>query len=247
MMPETITSLGLIDTYLCANGAEVYDASGAVLFSRTMSRENVETIMAAAEGFAARWNVFADREIWIERRSVTYMGADARKVRALLPRSPRQLKSLVKAAVRRVLGEPGKHDVTSVRPAVKSHDRFDKVGCTFATMAACDEACARIDGLGRFEVARVWGQELEITARGVSKGTTADWLHDHFGIERERSVAFGDSQNDASLIGHVGRFVAMGNADDALKHMADEVCKTLMEDGVAMWLREQLDEAQGRT
>ena len=245
-MPETITSLGLIDAYLCANGAEIYDSSGRTLFSRTMSREDVESIMAAAEGIAARWNVFADREIWIERRSVTYMGTDVKKARALLPRSPRQVKSLVKAAIRRVLGEPGKHDVTSVRPAIESHDRFDKVGCTFATSAACEEAIARIDGLGHFEVARIWGQELEITARGVSKGMAADWLHDYLGIERERSVAFGDSQNDASLIGHVGRFVAMGNADDTLKRMADEVCKTLMENGVAVWLREQLDEARGR-
>ena len=90
----------------------------------------------------------------------------------------------------------------------------------------------------------MWARELEITALGVTKGTTCDWLLEHLGEERSRSVAFGDSMNDAPLIGHVGRFVAVGNASDDLKQLSDEVCASLTEDGVARWLEEEMDEVR---
>ena len=50
--------------------------------------------------------------------------------------------------------------------------------------------------------------------------------------------------NDAPLIGHVGRFVAVGNASEELKEICDEVCASLSEDGVARWLEEQMNEAR---
>ena len=78
--------------------------------------------------------------------------------------------------------------------------------------------------------------ELEITAAGVDKGTGASWLADRLGVSREATVGFGDGANDLPLVGAVGRFVAMGNADDEVKAVASEVCPTIDEDGVAQWL-----------
>lgn len=248
MMPSAVERMRVMDYYLCANGAKVYDASGSVLFSCDMTREDVKRLMETVEPFGARWNLHSEGRSWIERKNVSYMmRSDIRsKIKRLVSLSPRHIRSLFLSAFHQLVGERGKRVVGSILPVLASHERFDKVGCSFPSSEACAEAVRAIDALGGFEVARVWERELEITAAGVTKGTTTDWLLEHLGEERERSVAFGDSTNDAPLVGHVGRFVAVGNADDKLKELADEVCAPLAEDGVARWLEEQMDEVTAR-
>ena len=82
--------------------------------------------------------------------------------------------------------------------------------------------------------------ELEITARGVTKGTGAQALMEHLGLSPCDSVAFGDGGNDLPLAAVVGRFVAMGNADDEVKAQADDVCPSVADDGVAVWIENNL-------
>ena len=247
MIPIAILRLGVMDYYLCANGAKVYDAQGNELFSRTLSRDKVKLLMSELAPQQPGWNVFSDAHSWIERSGVSYMLADLHSIRAKLrshwPSSPRQLKNFMRGVIHSTIGERGKSIVDSIVPVVDSHEEFEKAGCSFASDEACAEAVSRIEELGGFQVARVWSRELEITASGVTKGNTCDWLLERLGVERERTVAFGDSMNDASLIGHVGRFVAMGNASEELKDLADESCASLAEDGVAAWIESQIDEA----
>ena len=245
MMPKAVLRLHAMDYYLCANGAKLYDAAGTELFSQVMSRDKVQGLMEALSPLGARWNVHSEGRSWIEREGVTYMVASTTpsKLKQLVPRSPRHIRSLILAAFHRFVGERGKRIVGSIEPVVAAHETFEKVGCSFTSEEACERAVRLIGKLGGFEVARVWERELEITDAGITKGSTAEWLMAHLGIERERSVAFGDSKNDAPLIGYVGRFVAMGNASDDLKAMADEVCEPLSRDGVARWIEAQIREA----
>lgn len=248
MVPRSVRRLGVMDVYLCANGAKVYDAKGKELFSRTMAREDVERMMDEVSDLGPGWNVHSDGHSWIERTGVTYMVGGTEGIRSRLrryfPRSLRQVRSLIRGVVHFTFGEQGKKIVPAIGPIIASHEQFEKVGCSFTSDEACAEAALRIEALGGFQVARVWARELEITALGVTKGTTCDWLLEHLEEERSRSVAFGDSMNDAPLIGHVGRFVAVGNASDDLKQLSDEVCASLTEDGVARWLEEEMDEVR---
>ena len=82
--------------------------------------------------------------------------------------------------------------------------------------------------------------ELEITARGVNKGTGVAELMAYMGVSANAAVAFGDGGNDLPLAQAVGRFVAMGNADEELKAVADEVCPSVDKDGVAVWIESNL-------
>ena len=248
MVPRSVRRLGVMSYYLCANGATLYDAEGNELLSRAMDNKDVRRMMDAVASLGPGWNVHSEGHSWIERTGVTYMVGGARGIRSRLrryfPRSPRQLRSLFRGVMHFAFGEQGKSIVPSIGPIVDAHERFEKVGCSFTSDAACEEAASRIEELGDFQVARVWKRELEITALGVTKGTACDWLLDHLGEDRGRSVAFGDSMNDAPLIGHVGRFVAVGNASAELKALSDEVCASLTEDGGARWLEEEMDYAR---
>ncbi len=57
---------------------------------------------------------------------------------------------------------------------------------------------------------------------------------DHLGIERAATIAIGDSYNDLEMLAHVAVGIAMGNAPQAVKDIADEVTTTPDEDGVRL-------------
>jgi hydroxymethylpyrimidine pyrophosphatase-like HAD family hydrolase len=47
------------------------------------------------------------------------------------------------------------------------------------------------------------------------------FLSDYFSVPRERSIAMGDSDNDLLMLGEAGIAVAMGNACEKVKAIAD--------------------------
>lgn len=77
---------------------------------------------------------------------------------------------------------------------------------------------------------------VEIGAAGVSKASALAWLADHLGIERRSCVAFGDEVNDHEMLSWAGTGVAMGNAGEATKSIADWTTASNDLDGVAAFL-----------
>ncbi len=55
---------------------------------------------------------------------------------------------------------------------------------------------------------------------------------EYFGAPLADTVAFGDSMNDYDMMKAAGFSVAMGNACEELKRMADVICESVWEDGV---------------
>lgn len=56
------------------------------------------------------------------------------------------------------------------------------------------------------------------------------------GFSKENMIAFGDGQNDRSIIEYAGIGVAMGNAVQEILDLADEVTSSHDEDGIAEFL-----------
>lgn len=74
---------------------------------------------------------------------------------------------------------------------------------------------------------------FSITAKGVNKGSSLDYLAKLYGIKTEEILAIGDSGNDIAMIKAAGLGVAMGNGLQSLKDCADYVAPPVSEDGVA--------------
>lgn len=74
---------------------------------------------------------------------------------------------------------------------------------------------------------------LECLAPGVSKMTGVQAVAERLGILPDNIVAFGDSDNDVSMIRYAGLGVAMGNAKDNARLAADIVTASNEEDGIA--------------
>lgn len=79
---------------------------------------------------------------------------------------------------------------------------------------------------------------LDVVQPGVSKATGIRVLMDAFGIDASEVMAFGDAGNDAEMLRLAGVGVAMGNASDELKSIADLVCDPCEEQGVLKVLEE---------
>jgi Cof subfamily protein (haloacid dehalogenase superfamily) len=82
---------------------------------------------------------------------------------------------------------------------------------------------------------------LELAAAGVTKGAGLDFLSEHMGFTREETVAFGDGENDVELVAWAGYGIAVENAHDRVKAVADWVCPPASEEGVAQVLDAYLD------
>lgn len=78
---------------------------------------------------------------------------------------------------------------------------------------------------------------LEFTKAGVKKGPGLRFLTDSLGIPVEEAMAVGDTENDLDIIETAGLGVAMGNAQESVKQMADYITHTNEESGVAWAIR----------
>jgi len=67
-------------------------------------------------------------------------------------------------------------------------------------------------------------------------------LAQRWNIDKSEIVAFGDDVNDLDLLEYCGIGVAMGNAVDEVKAIANQVCDTNENDGIAKWLEENLND-----
>lgn len=75
---------------------------------------------------------------------------------------------------------------------------------------------------------------LEFTSAGVTKGAGLRFLCEHLNIPIESAMVCGDSENDKDIMEAAGFAVAMGNAEEEIKEIADYVTATNEEDGVGL-------------
>lgn len=87
-------------------------------------------------------------------------------------------------------------------------------------------------GHDQFDIAVTVGFCIEITPKGINKAHGIKELISKLDIDSSEVIAFGDSENDIEMLKYVGMGVAMGNADDSVKEIADEVTGTNDEDGI---------------
>ena len=74
---------------------------------------------------------------------------------------------------------------------------------------------------------------LEITHANAKKSLGIEYVMKLKNIDRESTVAFGDGENDISMLKSVGYSIVMGNSSDEVKKHSDFITKSNIEDGVA--------------
>jgi Cof subfamily protein (haloacid dehalogenase superfamily) len=94
---------------------------------------------------------------------------------------------------------------------------------------------------GRLYISKSLPYFLEFAAPNVTKAAGLDFLSQRLGFTSERTVSFGDGENDIELLEWAGFGVAVANAHERVKAVADFVCPSVDDEGVAQVLNAYLD------
>ena len=95
----------------------------------------------------------------------------------------------------------------------------------------------KLEGMPEVLVTSSLPWNLELNAAGVAKGSGLRDLCRYLGIKPEETMAFGDGENDWSMLEAAGIGVAMENGAPFLKERADRIAGSNREDGVAEAIR----------
>ncbi|MFL2763805.1 MAG: HAD family hydrolase [Dehalococcoidia bacterium] len=79
---------------------------------------------------------------------------------------------------------------------------------------------------------------VDLTNKGINKGHAAFELSKILGVKLSNMIAVGDSYNDISVFKVCGLTIAMGDAPDELKNIADYIAPSVDFDGLAVAIDE---------
>lgn len=119
----------------------------------------------------------------------------------------------------------------------KTGKEAEKINMFFRTEEARQRMRRELASVPGILVCSSIANNLEINAAGADKGSALMRLADYLGIAHIETMAFGDGENDLSMIQMAGFGVAMENGDDVLKKTANYVTCTNNESGVAHAIR----------
>ena len=77
-----------------------------------------------------------------------------------------------------------------------------------------------------------WNRAVDIIPTDGGKGRGIEKMLEYYHFDKSQAMAFGDGNNDIEMLKSVGHGVAMANASDELKAIADDVCGDVAEDGI---------------
>lgn len=105
-----------------------------------------------------------------------------------------------------------------------------------------NKAFSRIEKIEDISPHLSWTKAIEIGVKGVDKGESTKKLSEIIGVEKDEILFIGDSYNDLPMRKAVDILVAMGNAIDELKDLADFVTCSNDDDGVVYALDKYLND-----
>ncbi len=220
-LPEEVTGLPGLRYAITANGARILDLkNAAVLKEQLVSVETAEKILDILGNYDSLREIYYDGTGYAEREKLEQIdhffeeGPMAEYVRST--RQP----------------------VDNLMDKFRQESReVDKVQGVFADLGEREAALDEIRKLEGVTITGALHNNIEVNAAGVDKGNALLWLAQYLGIAPEETMAFGDGNNDITLLEKAGTGVAMKNGIEEVKHAADRITeKTNDEEGAAKFI-----------
>jgi Cof subfamily protein (haloacid dehalogenase superfamily) len=197
----------LREPVICYQGAAVVDPDGEWLLHRPIDVETAREVIAVVDGEGYPPNVYVDDELYVSQATeFNRRYADFQHIE---------------------LHEVGDVGAWLAKPPTK-----------LVCVGDPDELSAFAERLEPVFGERLWITKslpyfLEFAALGVSKGSGLEFLAERMGFSADRTVAFGDGENDVELLEWAGYGVAVENAHERVKAVADWICGPAVDEPVA--------------
>ncbi|AXG82613.1 HAD family hydrolase [Streptomyces paludis] len=210
-----LDDLGYEGLAVCGQGAQVYHAGEhRLLTSLTLDRKLAKVALARIEA-----------EIGAPALAVSRDGLDGE---VLIGPGYRTLDGALPAVT---VADPAELWSAPLNKVYIQHPELDDDALALAARAAAG---------GLVDVVMAGAGVVEILPLGLSKATGLSLAARRLGVKAADTIAFGDMPNDIPMFGWAGYGVAMANAHDELKAVADEVTASNEDDGIAVVLEKLL-------
>lgn len=220
MLPAELLDHPAVKYAVCGNGALIVDAkTKEVLCEKDIPKETVLRLYEALKHLAITFDVFADGCVYAEAERFPYVDEVE-----LTPGSLATIKN-GRTVYDGTTDELLKHCGDVCRINIFYHNEAER--------DACWEVIDADPGLTRSSSLAC---NIEVTRVDAHKGASIEWLCDRLNVAVADTVAFGDNNNDVSMIATAGDGVAMENALPEVKAVADHICGSAEESGVGEYL-----------
>ncbi|HJV45561.1 MAG TPA: Cof-type HAD-IIB family hydrolase [Bacillota bacterium] len=112
-----------------------------------------------------------------------------------------------------------------------------KFGYTILDQEVKKALWSRLENYGGLEISSSGTYNIEINPQGVSKASGLQVVCNYLGMTAGEVVTMGDGLNDVLMLSWSGFGIAMGNADEQVKEIANWVTSHHLEHGVAKAIR----------
>lgn len=212
---------------ICCNGGMVLDEQHELLWAKAMARPVLQHTLRLTREAGLMSQCYTPTGLYMDR-SGSYIRNYLAWVRKRMT---------LATAFRSLSGFWRTNRVHSVRNLVTWSEKPDLppvvkvsiIGPAEALPALSARLVKEIPGV---EVVSSGPDNLEVTAVGVSKGSALQALAARLKVPREAIIAVGDSGNDVEMVKYAGLGVAMGNATEDLKAVADRITTSCDQDGI---------------
>nr|WP_317325442.1 Cof-type HAD-IIB family hydrolase [uncultured Flavonifractor sp.] len=214
--------LGVTRYAVLSNGAAVLDVkTGEWLYRRPLDPDARRTILTLLLDWGLPFEVYCEGENYIQRdRAEQVIGS------ALSPEFAQVLRTC-------------SHFPEDLNAALEGKD-VEKIHIFRVPPERRQALLDAAEVWGPLAVTTSFGENMELTAPGVNKGTAVQALCARLGLGPEQVMAFGDAGNDLELLRWSGWSFAMGNASAEAKAAARHLTGTNREGGVGMAVEQYL-------
>ena len=232
-----LKTIGLSDPIIAYNGAVIQEADGKIHEQSPFRKEDLVSFIEACHKFGVYAQLYEGDHLlvpevnelnkrWIENNIPSLLKSGGTEEECSQFRGQCEVRHVEALA----------DYVDTNEPAIHKLAAFPKEGCRF------EEFISHLNTLKeQFEVSSSFSYEsLEISPAGISKASALQKLASMLDISMERVAAIGDNFNDVYMLQEAGLGIAMGNAPDEVKKLADAVTETNDNLGVAKAVRKYL-------
>ncbi len=225
-MPDEVLSLPFVEYAIQLNGGAARRVSdGETLFKSSLERETVIDILEFMMKKDCNPRLFLHNDDHLQRDKVEHA-----------------LSSYTMMDEVRIYLESVKHRHEDLIDFFRnSSEEAEMINFVFNEESLMRKSMEELASFPGVDVTTGFERNCDVTKKGSSKGSAALGLGEALGIKPSEIMAFGDADNDISMIEMCGIGVAMGNAYDNVKERADFVTLSSDDDGVAYAVKRFLD------
>lgn len=209
---------GGVDWIITENGARITSADGREICRHEMTPQHIDRLLTLCEAHGVEPSFYGERTIWFGDKCQGHFDQISRIIGRLplnLPHyrhieDPAQWRALARETIFKAIVYGDARELNAWLADMRASGLFESEPSVFCGL-----------------------MNVEINAKGTDKGAALLHLAGHLGLTAGQVMACGDSDNDRAMLEAAGLGVAMANAPEHIRALADVTTESNARHGVS--------------